>query len=145
MMEEARLCYISGSNISTLIIALSCIERMLVTALSVRNHTVTTLDQCIKKCRSITKDPEKLLDTVDSLRKARNGYVHRQCDDNENRRVNRATTAKVAPGTISENDAFLAIKTMYKLLNTLMREASHNILENLDMPNLEKDKNFNKS
>lgn len=131
MVEEARVCYINGLNISTLIVASSCIERMLITELKHHNAPNETFQSAIKKHRETARYPEGLLNTVDSLRVARNAYVHNKPNSNKSRRVNRAMAADVAPTTISEDDALSAIKTMYKLFNTLFREAPVDQLDHL--------------
>lgn len=134
MIEEARVCFINGLNISTLVIATGCIERLLITELAHRGYDAGTLNDAIKKSAAITSDPEQLLDKASALRQARNAYVHIKTNNHESRRVVRADARGVPPTTISEEDAFLAIMTMYKLFNALTREASYDLLASLGFP-----------
>ena len=134
MIEEARACFINGLNISTLVIATSCIERMLITELKKRGYKSGTLNEAIEKCAGITNDPEQLLDKVSTLLRARNAYVHIKTSNHESRRVVRADARGVPPTTISEEDALLSIVTMYKLFNALTLDAPYDLLANLGFP-----------
>lgn len=115
LMEEAKLCYVNGQFVATLVLAASFIEHKLADALRAKSLAKRglTFEAAIKHCRQSQLFPDELLETTDRIRLIRNPFVHRKPDGHEHSLGTRFLNQKIHPKTIIENDAAMAIKAMY--------------------------------
>lgn len=123
MMEEARLCFISGHFIGALLLAASFVEQTLSEELEsiVPPQKCRTFELMIKSGRQYLQLPGDLFDRTDRLRELRNPFTHRKAHDHPHAFGARFLTAKTYPATILEADARLAMELMYEWFRRTLR------------------------
>jgi hypothetical protein len=125
MLEEARLCFISGHFVGALLLATSFIEQTLSEELAnqVPANERRTFELMIKAGRKHLPLPSDLFDRTDRLRLLRNPFTHRKAPDHPEAFGTRFRAAKVHPDTILEADARLAMEVMYEWFRRTLRSA----------------------
>lgn len=125
MMEEARLCFISGHFIGALLLATSFVEQTLSEELEsvAPAQERRTLELMIKSARHRLPFPSDLLDRTDRLRELRNPFTHRKANDHPHSFGTRFLASKAHPVTILEADAKLAMGVMYEWFQRTLRSA----------------------
>ena len=125
LIEEARVCFVSGHFLATLLLVTSFVEHTLADELNELglSNGNPTLGRMISLARDHLSLPGDLLDRADSLRKLRNPFVHRRPETDPDTLGNRFLSAKVHPDTIMETDAKLALDVMYELFRLTLRGA----------------------
>lgn len=125
MMEEARLCFISGHFIGAILLATSFIEQTLSEELEsvVPAQDRHTLQGMIKSARERLSFPGDLLDRTDRLRELRNPFTHRKAPDHRHAFGARFLSIRKHPGSILFEDAKLAMGVMYEWFRRTLREA----------------------
>ena len=123
ILEEARLCFICGHFVATVMLATSFLEHTLADKLGDLNliKGKPTLEQLINLARNHLGLPSGLLDRADRLRAVRNPFTHRRPDDDQATFGNRFLSSKSHPDTILATDAQLAIGVMYELFQCTLR------------------------
>lgn len=123
MMEEARLCFISGHFVGALLLATSFIEQTLSEELEgvVPAQERRTFEQMIKSARKHLPLPSDLLDSTDRVRELRNPFTHRKANGHPHSFGTRFLAAKAHPASILEADAKLAMAVMYEWFRRTLR------------------------
>lgn len=124
LKEEARVCYVNGLYVATLLTALACVEQMLSVELELTGSTEPRRDfaQCIEAARKEKIAAPDTLDAADSLREFRNAFAHKKHKEEDKARVPiRMRTQNRHPRNILEEDAQLAIHTMYAVFHATLR------------------------
>lgn len=124
LKEEARVCYVNGLYISTLLTALSCVEQMLSVELELIGSKEPRRDfaQCIEAARREKVADPATLDAADRLREFRNAFAHRKHKEDDKARLPiRMRTQNRHPRSILEEDAQVAIRTMYAVFHATLR------------------------
>lgn len=121
VMSEARDCFVNGSFLAVLTLALAYAEHTLIDALPVqltRKGKVkpVMLSDAVEMAKAQQLFPAALLDRVASLVSNRNPYVHRRPADEPDTLAMRANARKVQPKTVTELDAQEAIRVMHEFL-----------------------------
>lgn len=125
LLEEARLCFISGHFVAAVMLATSFVEHALADELGELSliKGKPTLERMIELARGHLGLPSDLLDRADRLRNLRNPFTHRRPDDDQDTFGNRFLSAKAHPDAILEADAKLALGVMYELFQRTLRDA----------------------
>ncbi|WP_312307046.1 hypothetical protein [Pulveribacter sp.] len=125
MLEEARLCFVSGHFVGALLLATSFIEQTLSEELEnlVSAQERRTFELMIKAGRKHLSLPSDLFDRTDRLRLLRNPFTHRKAPDQPEAFGTRFRAAKAHPATILEADAKLAMEVMYEWFRRTLRSA----------------------
>ncbi|WJJ94248.1 hypothetical protein [Neopusillimonas aromaticivorans] len=123
MMEEARLCFVSGHFIGAILLATSFIEQTLSEELEsiVPTQERRTLELMIKSARQHLSLPDDLLDSTDRIRELRNPFTHRKANDHPHSFGTRFLATKEHPVSILEADAKLAMAVMYEWFRRTLR------------------------
>src|SRR5574338_244388 len=116
MLEEARLCFISGHFIGALLLATSVVEQTLSEELEnvVAPKDRRTLELMIKSAQDHLSFPDDLLSRTDCVRKLRNPFTHRKAPDHPHSFDTRFLSSTMHPVVILEDDAKLAMGVMYE-------------------------------
>jgi len=125
MLEEARLCFISGHFVGALLLATSFVEQTLSEELEnmVPAQERRTFELMIKTGRQHLPPPSDLFDRTDRLRLLRNPFTHRKAPDHPEAFGTRFLATKAHPATILEADAKLAMEVMYEWFRRTLRSA----------------------
>ncbi|MBA0420045.1 hypothetical protein D7Y22_03595 [Stenotrophomonas maltophilia] len=125
MLEEARLCFISGHFVGALLLATSFVEQTLSEELEnvMSPQERRTFELMIKSGRKILPLPNDLFDRTDRLRLLRNPFTHRKAPDHPEAFGTRFLATKAHPATILEADAKLAMEVMYEWFRRTLRSA----------------------
>jgi hypothetical protein len=125
MLEEARLCFISGHFVGALLLATSFVEQTLSEELEdvVSPQERRTFELMIKAGRKSLPLPSDLFDRTDRLRLLRNPFTHRKAPDHPEAFGTRFLATKAHPATILEADAKLAMEVMYEWFRSTLRSA----------------------
>lgn len=118
-LEEARVCFINGHFIATLVLCCAFVDQVIADELQERGFRNVTSD--LQKCRDEELFSNALIDDIERLRRIRRGYVHRLSDSHENRLHNRVRSQKCHPRRIMEADGELAIRCMYAFHRATLR------------------------
>ena len=123
MMEEARLCFISGHFVGAILLATSVIEQTLSEELEdvAPEQERRTFERMIKSARQHLSLPSDLLDGTDRVRELRNPFTHRKANGHPHSFGTRFLATKTHPATILEADAKLAMAVMYEWFRRTLR------------------------
>lgn len=125
LREEARVCYMNGLYVATLLTALACVEQMLSDELRPAPRTKKNrldLESLIRAARKADLVPGPTLDDADRLRELRNAFSHQKDDDAQAFRLGvRVRVERKHPRSLLEADAQLAIRTMYAVFHATLR------------------------
>lgn len=125
LLEEARVCFVNGNFIAALITAVAFIEQSLAEELelSTRAHPgFMGFGKLIEAVRTRQLLPDALLDDIDRLRLLRNPHAHNvgPGPQQQHRLPIRSRDRDLHPEVILEEDARLAIRTMYECRDKTM-------------------------
>jgi len=115
VFEEARLTFINGEFVATLLLANAFLEQWLGNVLASKgymketNRGLSTILQCMAKTGLLHPF---FANKVDRLRKIRNPFVHLKSFNHEHRLTQRIIREKRYPNSILEEDAKEAISLM---------------------------------
>jgi hypothetical protein len=125
MMEEARLCFVSGHFIGALLLATSFVEQTLSEELEsvAPAQERRTFELMIKSGRQHLTLPSDLFDRTDRLRELRNPFTHRKAPDHPHSFGTRFLAERAHPAKILEADAKLAMGVMYEWFQRTLRSA----------------------
>jgi hypothetical protein len=125
LMEEARVSFISGHFVAALLLAASFIEHTLSEELEsvLPAKSRPNFQQLIEVARTQLAVPAELLDRTESIRVLRNPFTHLRPHDDPDTLGNRFRARRLHPRTIMEEDAKLAVSTMYEWFRGTMRQA----------------------
>lgn len=125
LVEEARVCFISGHFVAAVLLSTSFVEHTLADELNELGliKGKPTLERMIKLAREHLGLPSDLMDHADRLRELRNPFTHRRPETDPDTLGNRFLSAKTHPDTILETDAKLALRVMYELFRNTLQGA----------------------
>ena len=119
VFEEARLCFLNGAFIATVVLCQAFIEHWL-TGYASRGgddqELPRTLDGMLKYCRREGLLHDYLIDRIDQLRAKRNPFTHRKDMDHPLLLWRRAMALQATPAELLEQDA----KDAVSLAHTIM-------------------------
>jgi hypothetical protein len=125
LMEEARICFVNGQFMATILSATSVVEHLLVDELETRGvsgkkGTFRDAIECARKAKAFPITTP-MLDDADQLRQRRNPLVHRNADEGEHSLGERYLKRQVHPRTVLEGDARFALTLMYDFFRSVLR------------------------
>jgi hypothetical protein len=121
LLIEAKMTFIDGQFISTLLLCNSFIEHWLGGYLISKGYKeeamrgMRAILDCVRKYRLLN---DHLIDKIDEIRKLRNPFVHIKAYDHPDRLDRRIGRLRADPISILENDAKKAISLMYQIAIT---------------------------
>ena len=123
LMSETRECFVNGHFIATLMLGTAVIEHVIVEELVDRGigRFRMPLSEALAIARKEQVFPESLLDAADKLRALRNPFAHRRPDDDNDRFSNRYIARKTHPRVVLEEDARVALASMYACVRHVLR------------------------
>lgn len=118
VFQEAKLSYVNGQFIATLLLAQAFIEKVIQSQMEVKGYSGTNrgLKYMVKYCRDKNLLPSVILDKIDYLRNIRNPFTHVKPDNDPYHFSIRIYQKKMQPYKVLENDAREAISTMLTVL-----------------------------
>ena len=126
LMEEARVSFVNGQFMATVLSATSVIEHLLVEHL--RSNSVPgetgTLAKAVNTARDARLFPPQVLDDIDELRRRRNPFVHKSADGGKRSLYDRYVKCQVHPSVLLEEDARLALRVMYEFFRCVLKPAA---------------------
>jgi len=126
LMQEARVCYINGQFLATMICATSAIEHLLVVELQERTvlSGKQTLGLLIKASNTKQLLPPVVIERLETLAERRNPVVHRRDPDDESTLASRYLKNKVHPDILFEADAKFSLEVMYEVFVHFLRRSA---------------------
>lgn len=123
LVEEARVCFVNGQFLATVLCATSAVEHLLVGELETKVVLAgkTTLGPLIQMACDVKLFPPPVIERLQTLNERRNPLAHRRDPGHESTLVSRYLQHKVHPKALMENDARLAIEVMYEVFLLLLR------------------------
>ena len=117
--QEARLAFVSGAFISTILLCQSFLERWLDSYLAKRgiDKIPRTLSGMIRLCKKESLLHEYLIQKIDSLRKIRNPFTH-PVNDWDSSLGSRVAKEMTMPEEIMYQDAKEALQLLNGILTT---------------------------
>lgn len=119
LLEEARVCFIDGHFIATVLIGCAFIDQVIDDEL--REKGLKNFKSDLGACRTDGLFDADLLDELEAIRKIRRGYAHRLTDGHANRLHNRVAESKAHPRRIMEEDGKRTISCMYRFHRATLR------------------------
>lgn len=122
VFEEARLAFINGEFVATLLLANAFLEQWLGNVLASEGHAkearqgLAAILQCMEETGLLH---EFLSHAADRLRKIRNPFVHIKPFDHEHRLTQRVLKGQIDPYSLLEEDAKDAISLMLQVATTI--------------------------
>lgn len=123
LLEEARVCYVNGQFIATVLSALAFVEHTLTEELEEKGipRKAGTFDEAIKVAKANGLFSKAALEQADRLRKTRNSFAHKGADSGKNSLYERFTSGNVHPDIVLEEDAKAALSLMYEIFSLTLR------------------------
>jgi hypothetical protein len=118
LFSEAKMAFINGEYISTILLSLSFTEHWLGSYLASRGYpkrsfgSLSSIANTLRKEKSV---PEYLLSPLDELRLLRNPFVHLKESDHPQNLERRMFSEQMPPYDILEKDAKEALALMYQI------------------------------
>ncbi len=118
LFSEAKMAFINGEFISTILLSVSFCEHWLGTFIENKGYpkkdyyTITNIINCLRKNKLISG---YLLIQLDRIREIRNPFVHIKEYDNPNNFSQRLFKEKTIPHELLEKDAKEALPLMYQI------------------------------
>lgn len=114
MMEEARVCFVNGQHMATVLCAASVVEHLLVAELEGTLTGKPTLGQSIDAAsREEIYSATMIKDLLD-LNELRNALAHRRDTNDPSTFTNRYLKKQAHPDAIKEQDARCSLEVMYR-------------------------------
>ncbi len=123
MMEEARVCFVNGQFLATVLCATSAVEHLLVADLEPKVVLAgkTTLGPLIQMAFDIQLFLPSVIQRLQTLNELRNPLAHRRDPFHKSTLVSRYLQHKVHPEALMEKDARFAMEVMYEVFLLLLR------------------------
>jgi hypothetical protein len=123
LMEEARVSFVNGQFMASVLCATSVVEHLLVDELVARGlkNGKPTLGTSIGAARAAQIFPAETLNQMEELNNLRNPIVHRRDPRDASTLVSRYRSRKVHPNTLMERDARFALEVMYDLFRLVLK------------------------
>lgn len=112
---EIKLAYVYGLYLSTILLALACLEQELAGALYIRginNAANAKLEDLLKKCLNQSIITKEEFETFSHLREIRNSYTHFRPPTHPTAWVRRAMETDISIDEILESDAIGALSAL---------------------------------
>jgi hypothetical protein len=116
MMEEARVCFVNGQNMATVLCATSVIEHLLVAQLESagRSSGRLFLGDSIGIAEKAQMYSAEVIHDLREINELRNPLAHRRDANHPSTLANRYLARKAHPNLIKEQDARRSLEVMYK-------------------------------
>jgi hypothetical protein len=114
MMEEARVCFVNGLYMATVLCATSVVEHLLVAELEGALTGKPTLGPAIDAAEKAQIHSAATIKDLRELNELRNPLAHRRDASDPSTLTNRYLTKRVHPDAIKEQDARRSLDVMYK-------------------------------
>ncbi|MDP1655218.1 MAG: hypothetical protein Q8K91_04905 [Hylemonella sp.] len=114
MMEEARVCFVNGQYMATVLCATSVVEHLLVAELEGKLAGKPTLGQSIDVAEEKQIYSAGMIKDLRELNGLRNPLAHRRDASDLSTLANRYLAKQVHPDAIKEQDARRSLEVMYK-------------------------------
>lgn len=123
LMEEARICFVNGQFLATVLCATSAVEHLLVAELEARGvlSSKTTLGPLVQVAGDVQLFPPPVIHRLKTLAERRNPLAHRRDPRHESTLESRYLQQRVHPNALMENDARFAIEMMYEVFLLLLK------------------------
>jgi len=123
LMEESRVCFVSGAFLGTILCATSAVEHLLVAELEALGifSNKTTLGPLIQLAREAELVSPEILQRLEILNELRNPVAHRRNPSHDSTLVNRLQKKAVHPNVLMEKDARFAMELMYEIFLLLLK------------------------
>lgn len=123
LLNEARVCFVDGHDIATLLTAMAAIEQILAEELveaGLARHG-TSIAELLRVANRERRFAEGLLAEVERLRLLRNPYAHLKPDGHPHSLGHRYLNERRHPDLVVEEDAKAAVVAMYATFNHVLR------------------------
>lgn len=116
MMEEARICFVNGQHMATVLCATSVIEHLLVAEIESAGESSgkATLGQSIDTADKAQMYSAEVISDLREINELRNPLAHRRDASDSSTLANRYLARKSHPDLIKEQDARRSLEVMYK-------------------------------
>jgi len=123
LMEEARVSFVNGQFMASVLCATSVVEHLLVDELVARglHNGKPTLGTSIGAARSAQIFPAEMLNRMEELNNLRNPIAHHRDPLDASTLVSRFLSHKVHPNTLMERDSRFALEVMYDLFRSVLK------------------------
>lgn len=115
VFEEARLSFLAGCYVSTILLCEAFIEHLLSARVGERGfrRDARTLATIVACCRANNFLDSSLLDRIDRLRQIRNPFVHLKSFDHPHGIGQRSLALRQHPHRVLEEDARSSLETLF--------------------------------
>jgi hypothetical protein len=126
LMEEARVCFVNGQFLATVLCATSAVEHLLVAELEERGilSRKTTLGPLVEMARDAGLFLSPVIERLEALNERRNPLAHRRDPTHESTLVNRYLKNSIHPNALMENDARFGMAVMYETFLILLKNGT---------------------
>lgn len=114
MMEEARICFVNGQYMATVLCATSVVEHLLVAELESTLTGKPMLGKSIDAAEKAQIYSAAMVNDLRELNELRNPLAHRRDASDLSTLANRYLAKQVHPDAIKEQDARRSLEVMYK-------------------------------
>lgn len=114
MMEEARVCFVNGQYMATVLCATSVVEHLLVAELEGTLPEKPTFGISIDAAKKAKIYQAAMIKDLCELNGLRNALAHRRDGNDRSTLANRYLAKRVHPDAIKEQDARRSLEVMYK-------------------------------
>ena len=126
LMEEARVCFVNGQFMATVLCATSVVEHLLVDELDARGmvNGKSTLGPSIGAARGARIFPAEMLERLESLNSLRNPIAHRRGERDASSLASRYCRHQIHPSALMESDARFSLEVMYAFFLVVLRPSA---------------------
>lgn len=125
MMEEARVCFVNGQYMATVLCATSVVEHLLVGELEATlPGKRRMLGDSIKAAEETQSYPPEIIKDLRELNALRNPLAHRRNASDCSTLANRYLAKRVHPDAIKEQDARRSLEVMYGFFLHVLRRSA---------------------
>ena len=123
MIEEARISFVNGQYLATVLCATSVVEHLLVAELEASSATTRnlTLGGAIKVAENAQMYSPEIIRSLRELNEFRNPLAHRRDADDPSTLANRYLAKKIHPESLKEQDARRSLEVMYQFFVRVLR------------------------
>lgn len=114
MMEEARVCFVNGQYMATVLCATSVVEHLLVAELEGRLTGKPTLGKSINAAEKAKIYSAAMITDLRELNELRNPFAHWRDASDLSTLANRYLAKQIHPDAIKEQDARRSLEVTYK-------------------------------
>ncbi len=125
MLEEARICFVNGQYLATVLCATSVVEHLLVAELEALSEISgkPTLGSSICIAEKSQMYSAEIISSLRELNNFRNPLAHRRDVDDPSTLVNRYIERKIHPDSLKEQDARRSLEVMYQFFLQVLIDA----------------------